>query len=455
MIAVAGAAISLTILVLVFNLVLDARLRVDGDNVLRERAASALRGLGTVDGRLSVLEAPDQGALDAQTWIFAAGATLEQPIGADRHNQLAAERLARSGSGFATVETTDTRLLAAPARRGGRMLGTVVVAASIAPYESTASSALVGSVILGLLTLAAITALSRWLTSRSLRPVARMSAQAAMWSERDLSRRFFTGEPRDELSSLASVFDSLLGRLGHSFRREQRLTAEISHELRTPLAKVLAEAELSISRERSGEEYRATLQQIVRHGLDLQAVLETLLATARATSADTRHATDTKACAQRLASSLHNTLQPQAKTIEILCSQPVKVAVESNVVERILSPLLENAARHARHQITIEITATHGEAVIEVRDDGRGVRLEDRESIFDAGFRKVESHPDAHARAGLGLPLARRLARAAGGDVKALPSRTGASFAVHLPTLNPAEAGERRTRADNAHPPLD
>ena len=62
--AVAGAAITLAMLITAFNLVLDARLRTDADNVLRERAATVLRGLGTVDGRLSVIEAPDQGAID-------------------------------------------------------------------------------------------------------------------------------------------------------------------------------------------------------------------------------------------------------------------------------------------------------------------------------------------------------------------------------------------------------
>jgi hypothetical protein len=170
--AVAGAAITLATLIAAFNLVLDARLRADANNVLHERAATVLRGLGTVDGRLSVIEAPDQGVSDAQTWILAGDRTLEQPAGVDPRNQQAARGLARMGSAFRTVDATDTRLRAVPVRQAGQRLGTVVVGASLAPYESTASSALLGSVILGLLTLAAIAALSRWLISRALRQVA-------------------------------------------------------------------------------------------------------------------------------------------------------------------------------------------------------------------------------------------------------------------------------------------
>ncbi|MCW3026848.1 MAG: histidine kinase, partial [Solirubrobacterales bacterium] len=235
--AVVGAAIALAALITAFNVVLDARLRTDADNVLRERASTVLRGLGTVDGRLSVIEAPDLGAIDAQTWIFAGERVLEQPARVDSRNQRMVLQLARTGQGFRTVDVTDTRLLATPAREGTQRLGTVVVGASVSPYESTASAALLGSVILGLLMLAAIAALSLWLITHALRPVAEMTAQAADWGERDLSRRFFAGRPHDELTSLASVFDALLARLAGSLRREQRLTAEISHELRTPLAK--------------------------------------------------------------------------------------------------------------------------------------------------------------------------------------------------------------------------
>jgi signal transduction histidine kinase len=431
--AVAGAAITLAVLVTAFNLVLDARLRTDADNVLRERAAAVLRGLGTVDGRLSVIEAPDQGAIDAQTWIFTSNSILEQPASVDPRNQQAAGALARTGAGFTTVDPTDTRLLAVPVRASARRLGTVVVGASLSAYESTASSALLGSVILGLLTLAAIAALSRWLISRALSPVAKMTAEAADWGEHDFSRRFFAGEPHDELSTLASVFDGLLARLAQSLRHEQRLTAEISHELRTPLAKVLAEAELTGGRDRSPEEYRASLGMIRRHAQDLQRVLETLLASARAMVAAKPAVSDARQGAERALSPLADTLAGQGKSAELVCVRPVRVAVDADVLERILSPLLENAARFARGRIVLEIREAGGWAVFEIRDDGPGVGPGEHERIFDPGYRGEEPREDGHAGSGLGLSLVRRLARAAGGEVEARASDDGGSFAVRLP----------------------
>jgi signal transduction histidine kinase len=508
--AVLGAAVVLATLVAAFNLLLDARLRTDADNVLRERAATVLRSLGTVGGRLAVGEAPDQGAIDAQTWIFAGERMLEQPAGVDPRNQQAARGLARGGRGFMTVNATDTRMEAVPVRQSARPLGTVVVTASTAPYNSTASSALLGSAILGLLVLAAVAVMSRWLIRRALRPVAQMTAQAADWGEHDLSRRFFHGEPYDELSTLASVFDGLLARLAQSLRRERHLTAEISHELRTPLAKILAEAELAATDRRSGEPppkaavegseatrphaavgrseaarphaaverseparpqasverseatrpraaverspayYQAALERVRRYAQDLQRVLETLLASARAgTPAGNTVASDAQESAERAAQPLRETLAAQGKSIELVTRRPTRVAVEADVVERILSPLLENAVRFASQRITVEIRAVAGEVVFEVCDDGPGVKPLDQERIFDPGFRgappfgppsgRPNAPPSAppntaiHAGAGLGLSLVRRLARASGGDVRARPSEEGGRFDVRLP----------------------
>jgi hypothetical protein len=194
---VLGAALMLATLVAAFNLLLDARLRADGDNVLHERAAAVLRSLSTVDGHLSVGETPDQGAIDAQTWIFAGERTVEQPVDVDSRNQHAVQGLARVGRGFTTVNATDTRMEAVLVRQSTQRLGTVVMAASLAPYKSIASSALLGSVILALLMLAAIAALSRWLIRRALCPVARMPMHEAYGGDHVRCGRVFPGEPSD------------------------------------------------------------------------------------------------------------------------------------------------------------------------------------------------------------------------------------------------------------------
>src|SRR5207244_1729862 len=75
---------------------------------------------------------------------------------------------------------------------------------------------------------------ARWLLAASLRPVVRMTRQAADWSEHDLDHRFALGTPHDELTELAATLDGLLDRLAASLRHQRRFSAELPHELRAP-----------------------------------------------------------------------------------------------------------------------------------------------------------------------------------------------------------------------------
>ena len=431
--AVFGSALTLATLVTTFNLLLDSRLRADGEKLLRESTAAVIRSLSTADGHLQVPESPDQSAIDSQTWIFAGARVAEQPAAADPRNERAAMRLAQTAGGFTTVDVTDTRMEAVAIRQGSRRLGTVVAAMSLGPYESTARLALVGSVLLGLFVLAAVAALSRWLIHRALVPVARMTSAAADWREHELSRRFFLGEPHDELTTLASVLDGLLQRLAHGLRREEQLTAEVSHELRTPLAKILAEAELASSRQRSPQEYQAALDQIRCNAQDLQRVLETLLASARSGTQGRATTSDARESAERVARPMQETLTTQGKSIEVIAPQSAKVAIDASVVERILSPLLENAARFATRRIVIDIATEGATVVFEIGDDGPGIAVADRERIFEPGYSGAAQPPSSHLSAGLGLPLARRLAHAAGGDIEARACDHGGRLVVRLP----------------------
>jgi hypothetical protein len=125
--------------------------------------------VAVVDGRISISDTPDKAAPDTQTWVFAGQRTLEQPIAASA-SQRAARALSNGGPRALTVEQTDTRLHAVPIVENSRRLGTVVVGASLSPYESSARTALVGSLILGLLTIMGIAAASACRPRRYPRP---------------------------------------------------------------------------------------------------------------------------------------------------------------------------------------------------------------------------------------------------------------------------------------------
>jgi two-component system, OmpR family, sensor kinase len=424
----AGSLLAVGVLVVAFNLVLDARLRSDVDSLLRDRAAAQLRTISVVDGQLKVSEAPDRATPDTQTWVFVGGRTLEAPSSPAATGR-AALALPSGAPRLATVQSADTRLYAVPIVQSSRRLGTLVVGASLSPYESSAQTALIGSLVLGVLTVLGIAAVSTWVIRRALAPVAQMTAAAADWGEHDLSRRFFAGEPHDELTELAATFDRLLDRLSQSLKREQRYTAEISHELRTPLAKILAEAELAASRP---ERHRRALESIRASAESLGRSLEVLLATARAETSATPRSAVAHTVAEHAAESARSAAAERGLIVQVTSgTSEVRVAAESELIDRALAPIIENAVRFARKRVDIAIRTETNQVIFEIRDDGPGVNSAIREQIFEPGISHGVS--GGGSGAGLGLPLARRLARAAGGEISCLPAAGGASFALSLP----------------------
>lgn len=432
--ALAAATVVVIVVVAGFNVVLADSLDRDVTSRLRTQAAAAATTVSVVDGVVRVRESPDDEAIDAQVWVFQGRRAVVRPPGGAAV-QRAADALAARGSGTTTVGDPGVRLHALPITRGGRQVGTVVAGQSLAAYDRTTDIALVASTALAVVLLAGVY-LVTWLTiGRALAPVREMTRSAAAWSENDRERRFGPAERPDELGELAETFDALLDRLGASLRHEQRLSAELSHELRTPLARIVAEIELLRRRERSAEERDDAYAVVERSAQQMHRILETLMTAARAESGGGQGRSVVDRSLDAIEREWHDgdgrgrevgldVVRPEA---------PLAVGADAEVVERILSPLLDNARRHAASRVVVDAARAGGRVIIRVHDDGPGVAPEERDAIFLPG--RQASVVRGHDGAGLGLALARRLARTAGGDVvvRDADDGPGSVFVVDLP----------------------
>jgi signal transduction histidine kinase len=428
-----GIGVVLASLTLAFNLVLDARLSRDASGLLQARTSAEIGALRISQGRVLLTDAPDEAGPELPVWVYQGSRVLERPS-AGSADQAAAAALARRAP--ATEDFTGTRLQAVPIVASGRRLGAVVAAVSLSPYEQTRRAALIASCVLALAVLLAVALAARWLISRALRPVVTMTRQASAWSERDLDRRFSLGPPHDELTQLAATLDELLDRLATSLRHEQRLSSELSHELRTPLASIAAEAQYALRHSEQPDEGKATLERILRSADQMSRTLDTLMAAARA-QLDPHGATSDAIAAARAACAEVSTAVRSGIEVGVIApSRPVRARAEQELVERILAPLIENALRHATSRVQITLAQEGGAALLRVEDDGPGIASADLDAIFVPGRRGTVSAGVGilpTTGAGLGLALARRLARTAGGDVLAEPSAEGGRFIVRLP----------------------
>ncbi len=433
LIVVAAVAVALAGLVAVFNILLAHNLSRDGDNLVRARAAAEFAQLHSDRGKLVLGEAPDDAAADTLVWVFAGDRVLEAPRAGERV-AAAARNLASGPARLGDVSAADIRLYAEPVVVDGRRLGTVVAGISLAPYEETRRTALFSSLAFGAAVLLLVALAARWLLAGSLRPVARMTRQAAVWSERDLDQRFALGEPRDELTELAATLDGLLDRLAASLHREQRFSAELSHELRTPLSRVIAEAELALRHERTPSDYREALTQIHRSANQIARTVDALVAAARHEAGIARGTADAFAVAAEAADACAGIAAARDLAVDVEPpAHPIRLGIDHELAERILQPVVENACRYGRSSVRVSIQRRSGVVVYAVQDDGAGVNEDERERIFEPGVRG-RTVPDQDSRgAGLGLALARRLARSASGDVDADTDGHGGRFLVRLP----------------------
>ena len=416
-----------------FNVLFAHTTSRNADSLLRARASSELGLLTLEQGRLTATETSDDAIGDTTVWIYGArGRPIERPRTRSSADGAAAS-LAGGSRRFLEVPASDLRLYAVPVVLGGRRVGTLVTGLSLAPYEQTEATALEGSLALVAVLLLVVGAAVYWLLRSALRPVARMTEQAAAWSERDLDRRFDLGPPHDELTQLAATLDGLLDRLAASLRHERRFSAELSHELRTPLAKVIAGAELALRRDREPEEYRAALEGSLRNARQVARIVETLVAAAQQEAGAARGTADAYAVAVGAAGELAGLAAE--RRVELTTERPaaaVRLGVDADLAERILQPVLENACRYGRSHVRVGIARRGARVLYAIEDDGPGVEPAERESIFEPGVRGSAASGDGLG-AGLGLSLARRLARTATGEITVEANGSGGRFVVSLP----------------------
>ena len=430
--AVGAVAIALVIGVTAFNLFLGQRLSASAVSLARAQAAAEISSLDVVDGNLVSPQGLGEGTtVGSPVWVFAGTTILEKPRVPP---SLTAVASSLAGGRERTIRVNESvRLYALPVTHGGKRIGTVVAGVPLAPYEETATIAFVGSIALAVALLAAVAVLSHWILGKALLPVSRMTDDAAAWSDHDLDRRFDRGEPYDELTQLAATLDALLERLSASLRHEQRVTAELSHELRTPLAKIAAETELALRRERTSIDYRGSLEAVHRNAEQMTRTVEALVSAARQEAGLNRTASDARDGVRAAVVAVQE--EAAAAGIEVrvsVPSSPVRVAIDVDLLERIVQPLLDNALRYGRGHVSVELLTNGTTAVVDVEDDGVGLAESETDAVFEPGVRGAAAAIDPRG-AGLGLALARRLARTAGGEIVARSNDAGGRFSIRLP----------------------
>lgn len=428
LLALITATLVVLVLTIAFNTAAQHRLQHQADDELRTRAAAVATTIDTEGTTVRVLETSHDGLLDANVWIYAGHHLLEQPPTAGRLTHVATALAGHGGHRCLTTDVHGPLRLCSSPLPGTPSPATVVTALDLSPYRGSANTLLLGSLALDIIMLTCTYALTRLAVGRALHPVRTMTDQAIQWSAVASEDRFASTRHPAELARLGASLDSILDRIRTVLRHERQLTGELSHELRTPLSRIIAELDWWRTRPRTAEQTHATHQVIADSAESMRTICDTLLDDAR----DSAHTGPGTAEVLPTLRHLTRTLHPPSPVAITIEGPHLVAGVPPALLQRIVSPLLTNACRYAHATVHLRARPAHGGVRVDVTDDGPGIPSVFAPHLFEPGRRADPA--DGHSGAGLGLPLARRLALAAGGTVTYDAAHApGARFVVHLP----------------------
>lgn len=273
-----------------------------------------------------------------------------------------------------------------------------------------------------------------------LEPVRKISGQVRNISARNLHLRLSPRPGKDEIALLNDTFNNMLDRLETAFETQNNFVSNASHELNTPLTSIIGEAEHILSRPRDADQYKASLEQILREAGKLRDITRSLLSLAQ-TGFNGKVQNITSIRCDELLYSVRKTVENiiPGSTIcfdhSLLPEDADKLVVNGNsqLLELAFTNIVLNACKYSSNKpVYIILTATDRKVIIIVRDQGIGIPYGEVQHVFEPFFRA--SNTGEFAGYGIGLPLSRNIIRMHQGDIIVRSEQNkGAEIEVELP----------------------
>lgn len=239
--------------------------------------------------------------------------------------------------------------------------------------------------------------------------------------------------------SLDSVNDALA--------RQRDFVAMVSHEFRGPLAVIGAAADnLSLSLSDATEQVRQRVSRIRQTVRKMSTLIENVLTGELLSNGSGPLAQSaTVNLTQVLREACSNLDEENAARVSVLGEEHVRVTGDGNLLEIAVLNLIQNALKYspAASPVTVRLSVDQGAARVDVTDRGTGIAPRDRDLIFNRYYRATNQQV---AGSGLGLYIAREIARQHGGDVLlAASDANGSTFSLSLPGAGAPEVTEGST----------
>ena len=269
-------------------------------------------------------------------------------------------------------------------------------------------------VLIAALVMVVISALGGYfIVSRAFLPLERLISTASEIADGDdLTKRLESSNAK-ESRELSSAFNSMLGRLDDSFKKEKEFTDDASHELRTPLAVIKAESEYALSSIDDRAEVEQSLSAIIKETDRMTRLISSLLELSRVDKGSIK-INKSRFSLSSMLEGLSEEMSQMARERNLSFSSTLEkgifVYADEDMIIRSVINLINNAISYSKENGHIDLLLKRNEsvAIISVKDDGIGISEEDQKRIFDRFFQVDKARSSSSS--GLGLALVKEMA---------------------------------------------
>ncbi|MGB6208916.1 ATP-binding protein [Mycobacterium sp.] len=276
--------------------------------------------------------------------------------------------------------------------------------------------------------IAVAAAASYRLVRRSLRSVDAIRSRVAEISTSDLAERVPVPTSRDEISALAVTMNKMLARLEAGHQAQQRFLGDASHELRSPLATIISGLEVAEAHPELLDA-ELTVDTLLPEAHRMRVLIEDLLLLARADEQSLVLRKE-QVAVDELAEVEAARLRRDGCTIHTEISA-ARLIGDRVAISRVIRNLVDNAVRHAKSRVDIEVGSRDGNVILTVSDDGPGIAAADRARVFERFVRLDSDRARSGGGTGLGLAIVAEVVAAHGGTVN-IDDRNGGGTTINV-----------------------
>ncbi|MEK1843299.1 MAG: heavy metal sensor histidine kinase [Pseudomonas sp.] len=270
--------------------------------------------------------------------------------------------------------------------------------------------------------------LSAWAAvQRGLTPLREFRKVAAMVSTQDLGHRLSVLDMPQELSELARGINFMLDRLDNGVQQLSQFSDDLAHELRSPINNLMGKAQVTLSRERTTEEYKNVLVSCTEELERVARIVSDMLFLAQASNPAALTSFKSVALeeeAEKVAELFSLSAQDKRISLSVTGSS-ARVRGDRLMIQRAISNLLSNALRHcpAGQTVSLHIEQEATEVSLRVSNPGAGIEAQHLPHLFDRFYRVDSSRSRSQGSTGLGLAIVRSIMSLHQGvaEVKSLP----------------------------------